>query len=107
MAEPPVMAGAVQERLIWVLPLAVATRAVGASGTVVTKGAAATWKTPESPYMGWVEAGPTPLSLPMGPWPVTEELGRLTRTFPWVTPSALEEVSKNASVPSWSQPVRG
>ena len=46
--------------------------------------AAATWKTPESPYMGWVEAGATTEPLPMGPWPVTEELGRPTRTLPWV-----------------------
>ena len=34
MAEPPVLAGAVQERLIAVLPLAVAERLVGASGAV-------------------------------------------------------------------------
>ena len=35
MEEPPSLAGAVQERLIWVLPLAVADRLVGAPGTVV------------------------------------------------------------------------
>ena len=40
MAEPPVLAGAVQERLIRVLPLAVAVRLVGAPGTVFTVTAA-------------------------------------------------------------------
>ena len=35
MAEPPSLAGAVQVRLIWVVPLAAATRAVGAPGAVV------------------------------------------------------------------------
>ena len=35
MAEPPVLAGAVQERLIAVVPLAVAARPVGAPGTLV------------------------------------------------------------------------
>ena len=35
MGKPPSLAGAVQERLILVGPLAVATRPVGASGTVV------------------------------------------------------------------------
>ena len=35
MAEPPVLAGALQERSIWVVPLAVAVRPVGAPGTVV------------------------------------------------------------------------
>ena len=35
MAEPPLLAGAVQVRLIWVVPLAVAERPVGAPGTVV------------------------------------------------------------------------
>ena len=34
MAEPPVLDGAVQERSIAVLPLAVAERLVGAPGTV-------------------------------------------------------------------------
>ena len=34
MAAPPSLAGAVQERLIWVAPLAVAVRPVGAPGTV-------------------------------------------------------------------------
>ena len=32
MAEPPVLAGALQERSIWVVPLAVAVRPVGAPG---------------------------------------------------------------------------
>ena len=35
MGEPPLSAGAVHERSIWVLPLAVAVRLVGAPGTVV------------------------------------------------------------------------
>ena len=35
MAEPPVLAGALQERSIWVAPLAVAVRPVGAPGTLV------------------------------------------------------------------------
>ena len=35
MSEPPSSAGAVQERLIAVVPLAVAERLVGAPGTVV------------------------------------------------------------------------
>ena len=35
MAEPPVLAGAVQERLIRVVPLAVAVRPVGAPGAVL------------------------------------------------------------------------
>ena len=36
MAEPPVLAGALQERSIAVLPLAVAVRPVGAPGTVAS-----------------------------------------------------------------------
>ena len=36
MAEPPSLAGAVQVRLIWVPPLAAATRAVGEPGPRVT-----------------------------------------------------------------------
>ena len=35
MTEPPLSAGAVHERLIVVVPLAVAVRPVGASGTVL------------------------------------------------------------------------
>ena len=35
MAEPPVLPGAVQERSIWVAPLAVAERPVGAPGALV------------------------------------------------------------------------
>ena len=46
--------GALQERLIAVVPLAVAVRPVGAPGTVVTA-EPATWKTAESPYMGRVK----------------------------------------------------
>ena len=34
MTRPPLSAGAVQDRLIWVLPLAVAERPVGAPGAV-------------------------------------------------------------------------
>ena len=37
MAEPPVLAGALQERSIAVVPLAVAERPVGAPGTVVVR----------------------------------------------------------------------
>ena len=36
MAEPPSLAGAVQVRLIWVVPLAVADRPVGAPGSVAS-----------------------------------------------------------------------
>ena len=36
MAEPPVLAGALQERSIAVVPLAVAVRLVGAPGTVAS-----------------------------------------------------------------------
>ena len=46
-AKPPFLAGALQERLIWVIPLAVARRPVGAPGTE-----AITSKISESPYMG-------------------------------------------------------
>ena len=52
MAEPPVLAGAVQERLIWVVPLAVAVRPVGAPGAVV----------PVVP-LSTLEAAPLPLAL--------------------------------------------
>ena len=52
MGEPPVLAGAVQERLIRVFPLAVATRPVGAPGTVVPVVAPST-----------LEAAPAPLVL--------------------------------------------
>ena len=52
MVEPPLLAGAVQERLIRVAPLAVAERAVGAPGTVVSVVASST-----------LEGGPTPLVL--------------------------------------------
>ena len=34
MGKPPLLAGAVQVRLIWVFPLAIANRPVGAPGTV-------------------------------------------------------------------------
>ena len=49
MAEPPSLAGAVQERLIWVVPLAAATRPVGVPGTVVSVVAPST-----------LEGGPVP-----------------------------------------------
>ena len=52
MAEPPVLPGAVQERSIWVAPLAVAVRPVGAPGTVASVVALAT-----------LEAVPAPLVL--------------------------------------------
>ena len=52
MAEPPVLAGALQERSIWVVPLAVAVRPVGAPGTVVPVVALST-----------LEAVPVPLVL--------------------------------------------
>ena len=52
MAKPPLLAGAVQERLIWVGQLAVAERLVGAPGTVVKEVALAT-----------LEASPVPLVL--------------------------------------------
>ena len=52
MAEPPVLAGALQERLIAVVPLAVAVRPVGAPGTVVPVVALST-----------LEAVPVPLVL--------------------------------------------
>ena len=42
MAEPPVLAGALQERLIAVVPLAVAVRPVGAPGAVAPVVALAT-----------------------------------------------------------------
>ena len=41
MAEPPVLAGALQERSIWVVPLAVAVRPVGAPGAVAAAETAA------------------------------------------------------------------
>ena len=52
MAEPPVLAGALQERLIAVVPLDVAARPVGAPGTVVPVVALST-----------LEAVPVPLAL--------------------------------------------
>ena len=52
MAEPPVLAGAVQERSIWVVPLAVAVSPVGAPGTVVPVVALAT-----------LDGTPVPLAL--------------------------------------------
>ena len=52
MAEPPVLAGALQERLIAVVPLAVAVRPVGAPGAVASVVALAT-----------LEAVPAPLAL--------------------------------------------
>ena len=52
MAEPPVLAGAVQERAIRVVQLAVAVRPVGAPGRVVKVVALAT-----------LEASPVPLEL--------------------------------------------
>ena len=44
MAEPPVVSGVLQERLIVVLPLAVAVRLVGAPGTVVPVVASSTFE---------------------------------------------------------------
>ena len=74
-------------------------------------GAAATWKTAESPYMGRSLVGVAPaLGLLMGPsCMVEEELGRPTRTMSLDEPSATDTGvdAANASVPSWSQPVRG
>ena len=52
MAEPPVLAGALQERLIAVVPLAVAVRPVGAPGAVASVVALST-----------LEAVPAPLVL--------------------------------------------
>ena len=52
MAEPPVLPGALQERLIAVVPLAVAVRPVGAPGAVASVVALAT-----------LEAVPVPLVL--------------------------------------------
>ena len=52
MAEPPVLAGALQERSICVAPLAVAVRPVGAPGTVASVVALST-----------LEAVPAPLAL--------------------------------------------
>ena len=52
MAEPPVLPGALQERLIAVVPLAVAVRPVGAPGTVAPVVALST-----------LEGTPAPLAL--------------------------------------------
>ena len=52
MAEPPVLPGALQERLIAVVPLAVAVRPVGAPGAVASVVALST-----------LEAVPAPLVL--------------------------------------------
>ena len=52
MAEPPVLAGALQERSIAVVPLAVAVSPVGAPGAVASVVALAT-----------LEAVPVPLAL--------------------------------------------
>ena len=54
MAEPPSSAGAVHERSIVVVPLAVAVRLVGAPGTVVAAPVVA---------LSVVEAAPVPLAL--------------------------------------------
>ena len=54
-AEPPSLAGTVQERLIRVLPLAVAERTVGTPGTVVAVVAVVALAT--------LEASPVPLVL--------------------------------------------
>ena len=55
MTEPPLSAGAVQERLIRVLPLAVAVRLVGAPGTVVAAASVVA--------LSVLEAAPVPLAL--------------------------------------------
>ena len=52
MGAPPLLVGAVQERLIWAVPLAVATRTVGAPGAVVPVVVPST-----------LEGGPVPLAL--------------------------------------------
>ena len=66
-----------------------------------------TWKTSETPYMGWREIHPKLVPLLRGPWPLPEELGRPGRT-PALVPSARDDgPGANASVPSWSQPVQG
>ena len=106
MAAPPSLAGAVQERLICVVPLAVAVRPVGAPGAVFVGGGVLTWKTSESPYMGLVEPAPALALEEMGPWPLPESLGRPSLAL--LVPSARDWVPKaKASVPSWPQPVRG
>ena len=55
MAEPPLSAGAVHERSIVVVPLAVAVRLVGAPGTVVAASSVVALST--------LEAAPVPLAL--------------------------------------------
>ena len=90
--------GAVHDRLILSGPLAVAVRPVGAPGGAVS---IMTLKTAESPYMGRWSALALVVALPMGPLPVSVELGRPTRGV--VSPRAMPV----ASVPSSSQPVQG
>ena len=51
MGEPPLLVGAVQERSIRAVPLAVATRTVGAAGTVVPVVAASTLEGPPAPWV--------------------------------------------------------
>ena len=55
MAEPPSSAGAVHERSIVVVPLAVAVRLVGAPGTVVAASSVVA--------LSVVEAAPVPVAL--------------------------------------------
>ena len=50
MGEPPSLAGAVQVRSIWAVPLAVADRLVGAPGTVVSVVASSTLEGVPAPW---------------------------------------------------------
>ena len=54
MAAPPLLAGAVQERLMVVVPLAVAVRPVGAPGAVLAVGVVA---------LATLEGAPVPTGL--------------------------------------------
>ena len=66
----------------------------------------ATWNSAESPYMGCSLVIPvTPLLL-RGPWPLMAELGRPSFAPP-AAPNPCEMEPSRASVPSWSQPVKG
>ena len=76
MAEPPLLAGAVQVRLIVVLPLAVAVRSVGAPGAVV----------PVVPVVVVTAAVSVPVEMPRAESPGRPVTVRVkTRSVPVVT----------------------
>ena len=85
-------------------PSPVGTR-LQSSSTLTGVVSRTTWKTPERPYMGRVLLREVLLAPLIGPAPLVELWGWPTRTL--VLPSASDVPLMKASVPSWSQPVKG